>query len=150
LEYLNLAERKEYSVMLPVSVNVVPLDVAAGRIANPIVRAVRLILEVQTEKALAIDEIKSGKSQEATNRLKGASARMRREASLLPVTDERTAASLDSILDEANVIDKLAHAAEFERPEYSTRRMTESYSNTSRSKKLRNHPEETPKEEEGK
>jgi Ca-activated chloride channel family protein len=150
LEYLNLAERKEYSVMLPVSVNVVPLDVAAGRIANPIVRAERLILEVQTEKALAIDEIKSGKSQEATNRLKGASARLRREASLLPVTDERTAASLGSILDEANVIDKLAHTAEFERPEYSTRRMTESYSNTSRSKKLRNNPEETPTDEEGK
>lgn len=149
LEYLNLAERKEYSVMMPVSVNVVPLDVAAGRIANPIVRAERLILEVQNEKALAIDEIKTGKPQEATNRLKGASARLRREASLLPVTDERTATSLDSILNEANVIDKLAHAAEFERPEYSSRRMTESYSNTSRSKKLRNNPEETSKDEEG-
>lgn len=150
LEYLNLAERKEYSVTLPVSVNVVPLDVAAGRVANPVVRAERLILEIQNEKALAIDEIKTGKSQEATNRLKGASARLRREASLLPVTDERTAGSLGSILNEADVIDKLAHAAEFERPEYSSRRMTESYSNTSRSKNLRNTPDETPAEEEGK
>lgn len=148
LEYLNLAERQEISVTMPVSVNVVPLDIAAGRIPNPIVRAERLILEAQSEKALAVDEIKSGKSQEATNRLKGVSATLRREASLLPVTDERTAESLSTILNEATIIDKLAHDAEFERPEYSSKRMTESYSNTSRSRKFRNMPEETETETE--
>lgn len=148
LEYLNLAERQEISVTMPVSVNVVPLDIAAGRVPNPIVRAERLILEAQSEKALATDEIKSGKPQEATNRLKGAAAKLRREASLLPVTDERTAESLGNILSEATIIDKLAQDAEFERPEYSSKRMTESYSNTSRSKKFRNAPEPTDTEEE--
>jgi Ca-activated chloride channel family protein len=149
LEYLNLAERQEISVTMPVTVNVVPVDIAAGRVPNPIVRAERLILEAQSEKALATDEIKTGKSHEATNRLKGASAKLRREASLLPVTDERTAESLANILNEAVVIDKLAHDAEFERPEYSSKRMTESFSNTTRSKKFRNQPGEDTSPSEG-
>lgn len=148
LEYLNLAERQEISVTMPVSINVVPLDVAAGRVPNPVVRAERLILEAQTEKALASDEIKSGKSQEATNRLKGTASKLRREASLLPVTDERTAESLKIIINEADVIEKLAHDAEFERPEYSSKRMTESFSNMSRGKKFRNMPAETESEKE--
>ncbi|MEI9907213.1 MAG: VWA domain-containing protein [Actinomycetota bacterium] len=149
LEYLNLAERQEISVTLPVTVNVVPVDIAAGRVPNPIVRAERLILEAQSEKALATDEIKSGKAPEATNRLKSASAKLRREASLLPATDERTAESLASILNEAVIIDNLAEFSEFERPEFSSKRMTESYSNTSRSKKFRNQPSEDPTHSEG-
>jgi Ca-activated chloride channel family protein len=136
VEYLNLAERQEISVTMPVTVNVVPADIAAGRVPNPIVRAERLILEAQSEKAVATDEIKSGKSKSATNRLKGVSAKLRREASLLPVTDERSAESLTNILNEAEVIDKLAEIAENQRAEYSSRRLTESMSNTSRGKKL--------------
>ena len=143
LEYLDLSELQEISVTLPVSINVVPADIASGRLPNPIVRAERLVLEAQSEKAMAIDEINSGKTKEATNRLKGASATLRREASLLPVADERSAESLKNILGEATVIDKLAHDAEFERPEYSSKRMTESFSNTSRSKKFRDSSEET-------
>lgn len=148
LEYLNLAELQEISVMLPVSINVVPVDVAAGRVPNPIVRAERLVLEAQSEKALAIEEINSGKAKEASNRLKSASANLRREASNLPVSDALSAESLKNILNEAKVIDKLAQDAEFERPEYSSKRMMESFSNTSRSKKFRNVSDETEAEKE--
>ena len=143
LEYLNLAELQEISVRLPVSINVVQADIAAGRVSNPIVRAERLVLEAQSEKALAIIEIKSGKTNDATNRLKSASAKLRREASKLPVNDAQSVNSLNNILNEATVIDKLATDAEFERPEYSSKRMMESFSNTSRSKKLRNVSDES-------
>jgi len=71
IEYLDLAQRQEISVTMPVNVNVVPGDVAAGRISDPIVRAERLILEAQTAKSLAVEELRSGKTKEASGRLKG-------------------------------------------------------------------------------
>jgi Ca-activated chloride channel homolog len=92
---------------MPVNVNVVPGDVAAGRISDPIVRAERLILEAQTAKSLAVDELRNGKIKEASGRLKGTAANLRREASLIPVTDERSAESLAIIRAEADEIETL-------------------------------------------
>ena len=140
IEYLDLAERQEISVTMPVNVNVVPGDVAAGRITDPIVRAERLILEAQTAKSLAVEELRSGKIKEASGRLKGTAATLRREASLIPVTDERSAESLAIIRAEADEIDTLAQTAEQEDIFYSSKRMTESYSRKTRSRNVRNQP----------
>ena len=137
IEYLDLAQRQEISVTMPVNVNVVPGDVAAGRIADPIVRAERLILEAQTAKSLAVDELLNGKIKEASSRLKGAASSLRREASLIPVTDERTAESLAIIKAEADEIDVLAQTAEDQDVMYSSKRMTESYSRKTRSRNVR-------------
>jgi Ca-activated chloride channel family protein len=137
IEYLDLGQRQEISVSMPVNVNVVPGDVAAGRISDPIVRAERLILEAQTAKSLAVEELRSGKIKEASGRLKGTSANLRREASLIPVTDEQSAESLALIKAEADEIDTLAQSAEFDDALYSTKRMTESYSRSTRAKKPR-------------
>jgi Ca-activated chloride channel family protein len=137
IEYLDLGQRQEISVSMPVNVNVVPGDVAAGRISDPIVRAERLILEAQTAKSLAVEELRSGKIKEASGRLKGTSANLRREASLIPVTDEQSAESLALIKAEADEIDTLAQSAEFDDALYSTKRMTESYSRSTRSRKPR-------------
>ncbi|MTA86111.1 MAG: VWA domain-containing protein, partial [Actinobacteria bacterium] len=41
IEYLDLAQRQEISVSMPVNINVVPGDVASGRVPDPIVRAER-------------------------------------------------------------------------------------------------------------
>jgi Ca-activated chloride channel family protein len=68
IEYLNLADRQEISVTLPVNVNVVPGDVAAGRVADPVVRAERLILDAQSSKAAATEELLSGNIKEAASR----------------------------------------------------------------------------------
>jgi Ca-activated chloride channel family protein len=133
-----LAQRQEISVTMPVNVNVVPGDVAAGRIADPIVRAERLILEAQTAKSLAVDELLNGKIKEASTRLKGAASSLRREASLIPVTDERSAESLAIIKAEADEIDLLAQTAEDQDVMYSSKRMTESYSRKTRAKNDRN------------
>jgi len=140
IEYLDLAQRQEISVTMPVNVNVVPGDVAAGRIADPIVRAERLILEAQTAKSLAVDELLNGKIKEASSRLKGAASSLRREASLIPVTDERSAESLAIIKAEADEIDVLAQTAEQQDVMYSSKRMTESYSRKTRSRNVRNQP----------
>ena len=134
IEYLNLADRQEISVTMPVNVNVVPGDVAAGRVADPIVRAERLIIGAQTAKSLATEEILTGKTKDAANRLKGTAANLRREASLIPVTDERSAESLALIQAEADEIDALAKTAEFQEIGYSSKRMTESYSRKTRGK----------------
>ena len=140
IEYLDLAQRQEISVTMPVNVNVVPGDVAAGRIADPIVRAERLILEAQTAKSLAVDELLNGKIKEASSRLKGAASSLRHEASLIPVTDERSAESLAIIKAEADEIDVLAQTAEDQDVMYSSKRMTESYSRKTRSRNVRNEP----------
>jgi Ca-activated chloride channel family protein len=140
IEYLDLAERQEISVTMPVNVNVVPGDVAAGRISDPIVRAERLILEAQSAKTQAVEELRNGQTKEASTRLKGTAENLRREASLIPVTDDRSAESLAIIRAEADEIDTLAQTAEFEDVAYSSKRMTESYSRKTRSRNVRNQP----------
>ena len=138
IEYLNLADRQEISVTLPVNVNVVPGDVAAGRVADPVVRAERLILDAQSSKAAATEELLSGNIKEAASRLKGTAANLRRQASLIPVTDERSAESLELIKVEADEIDALAKTAEDNDIAYSSKRMAESYSRKTRAKNDRN------------
>ena len=140
VEYLNLAEMIEVSVTMPVQVNVVPADIAAGRVADPIVRAERLIIEAQSEKALATDEIRAGKSKDAASRLKGTAEKLRREASLIPANDERSAESLNIIIAEADEMESLAKSAEFDDANYSLKMMTQSFSKGTRSRKDRINP----------
>ncbi len=140
LEYLNIAEMQEISVSMPIQVNVVPDDVAKGRIADPIVRAEHLVIQAQTAKATAISELRSGDSQKASSRLKGTAENLRREASLISVTDERSAQSLAIIKAEADEIEALAISAAEDDIQYSLKRTTENFSNKSRSKTLRNMP----------
>ncbi len=140
LEYLNLEAMQEVSVTMPVQVNVVPEDVAKGRLIDPIVAAERLVLTAQAEKKSAIDELNTGKSKDAVNRLKGTAENLRRRASEIPVTDERSAESLNIIRAEADEIEQLANYAEFEDSNYAMKRNMESLSRSSRSRKLRNQP----------
>ena len=141
LEYLDVAKMQEITVSMPVQVNVVPDDVAKGRLADPIVRAERLILTAQNEKAAAIEELRSGKSQEASARLKKTSEQLRREASDIRVTDDRTAESLQIITSEADEMDALAKSAEFDDISYSSKRLNENFSEKSRARKMRNRDE---------
>jgi len=99
---------------------------------------VRLILDAQSSKAAATEELLSGNIKEAASRLKGTAANLRRQASLIPVTDERSAESLELIKVEADEIDALAKTAEDNDVIYASKRMTESYSRKTRSKNDRN------------
>jgi len=137
IEYTDLAARNEISVTMPVNVNVVPGDQAAGRIEDPIVKAERMILQAQSEKAIATEEILQGNSKSATKRLKGTAANLRTQASEIRVVDDRSAESLAIILEEAAEMDALAQTAEHEDLAYSSKRMYESYSRMTRSKNIR-------------
>ena len=137
IEYLNLSDRQEISVTTPVNVNVVPGDQAAGRIANPVIRAERLIIAAQSEKATAIEELRSGNSKDASARLLKTVAKLRTEASLIPVTDEASAESLILIRSEADEIEKLAEMAKNEDVAYSSKRLTEDFSRKTRARKER-------------
>lgn len=140
LEYLDVASMQEFTVSMPVQVNVVPDDVAKGRTADPIVRAERLILSAQSEKSAAIDELRSGDNKKASSRLKSTAERLRREASQIKVTDDRTAESLQIIRTEADEMDQLAQSAEQDDISYSLKRTTENYSANSRARKERSKP----------
>jgi Ca-activated chloride channel homolog len=114
-EYTDLAARSEVSVTMPVNVNIVPGDQAAGRIEDPIVKAERMILQAQSEKAIATDEILQGDSKVSNqDALKGTAANLRTQASEIRVVDERSAESLAIILEEAAEMDALAQTAENE------------------------------------
>lgn len=141
LEYLDVAKMQEITVSMPVQVNVVPDDIAKGRLADPVVRAERLILTAQTEKATAIDELRNGLNKEASSRLKTTAEKLRREASTIRVTDERTAESLQLITSEADEMDVLANSAEFDDVAYSSKRLNENYSEKSRARMMRNRDE---------
>ena len=143
IEYLNLADRQEISVTMPVNVNVVPGDQAAGRIANPVIRAERLIIAAQSEKATAIEELRSGDSKTASARLLKTVAKLRTEAALVPVTDAASAESLTLIRTEADEIEALAEMAKHEDVAYSSKRLTEDFSRKTRARKERNiNPED--------
>lgn len=137
IEYLDLQQKCEVQVVLPVHVNVVPGDVAAGRIEDPVVKAERLILSAQAEKALATEELRSGKSKEASARLKGTAENLRRVASAIRVVDERSAESLAIILEEAKDVELLAETAANEDAAYSQKRLHEDYSQKTRSRTQR-------------
>lgn len=141
LEYLDITAMQEISVSMPVQVNVVPDDVAKGRLADPVVRAERLILTAQSEKAAAIEELRNGKNREAATRLRSTAGKLRREASSIRVIDDRTAESLQIITSEADEMDVLARSAEFDDINYSSKRLNENFSEKSRARKMRNRDE---------
>ena len=93
-----------------------------------------------SEKAAAIEELNKGNASKAASRLKGTAENLRTRASQIPVTDERSAESLQIIRSEADEIDQLATFAETEDIQFANKRATESYSRSSRSRKLRNEP----------
>ena len=83
---------------------------------------------------MAVEDLAQGNIKQASDRLKGTAAKLRRDASLIPVTDENSANSLAIIIAEAVVIETLAETAEHEEIFYSQKRMTESYSQKTRSR----------------
>ena len=74
LRYVELPSLAQHTVTVPVSVNVVPSDLAAGRIPNPVVARERLLLSAQTAKRQAEQALNSGDLEGAGLMLAGALA----------------------------------------------------------------------------
>jgi Ca-activated chloride channel family protein len=76
LRYVELPSLIEQVVTLPVQVNVVPGDQAAGRITDPTVHTEMLFQEAQQAKKQASDALERGERREADEWLAGASGLM--------------------------------------------------------------------------
>lgn len=74
LLHVSLPDLVQHSATLPLHVNVVPGDQAAGRIANPVVRSEALFQEVQQAKKESGRLLREGRVDEASRLLRAASA----------------------------------------------------------------------------
>src|SRR3954469_20372410 len=60
LQWVELATMNTHKVTIPVNVNVVPGDEAAGRVANPVVLTERVFQQAQRDKQAATDALRAG------------------------------------------------------------------------------------------
>jgi Ca-activated chloride channel family protein len=76
LTYVGIPELVTQMVTLPVSVNVVPQDVANGRLPNPEVQKERVLLETQAEKRRTEEALRRGDDDTARGLIAGSIARL--------------------------------------------------------------------------
>lgn len=76
LTFVEMPALRQQTVTLPVSVNVVPADVAAGRVPNPVVERERLLQQTQTAKREAEEALRRGDLDEARRSLSAARSRI--------------------------------------------------------------------------
>jgi Ca-activated chloride channel family protein len=115
LSYVRLPEMEQETVTVPVSVNVVPSDEAAGRSAQPEVRRERLLLETQTAKRASEDALRAGDADRATTVLKSS------RAALARMFAQDTSEELE---EEIGFIDRTLEDIQYRDAMYSTRRMS--------------------------
>jgi Ca-activated chloride channel family protein len=65
VRYTELPDLVEHVITLPVTVNVVPGDVAAGRVPDPVVTVERLLQQAQQNKRDAISALRAGETESA-------------------------------------------------------------------------------------
>lgn len=85
LEYTALPDQAEHAVTLPITVNVVPGDVAAGRVPMPEVVVEQLRVEAAQAKAAASESLRQGDAASAKASLDNASASLGSLAKALDV-----------------------------------------------------------------
>lgn len=96
LTYVELPALEEHTIKVPVSINVVPGDVAAGRVPEPEVTREKLLIEAQESKRAAEQALRHGDYEEAQQQLQRVRSRFH---------DDDMAASA-SLAEEARWIDK--------------------------------------------
>ena len=84
LTYVAIPELEAFTVTLPVSVNVVPLDIARGRVPDAQVRRTKLIVEAQRAKKTGERALRSGDVEGARDALTAARDTLQTEASHAP------------------------------------------------------------------
>ena len=84
LTYVAIPELEAFTVTLPVSVNVVPLDIARGRVPDAQVRRTKLIVEAQRAKKTGERALRSGDVEGARDALTSARETLQTEANRAP------------------------------------------------------------------
>ena len=84
LSYVELPGMVGQTVVLPLTVNVVPGDQAAGRVADPVVRTEVLFQEAQDDKKLASEALERGDRDAARRHLEGARSKLEQAGEAAP------------------------------------------------------------------
>ena len=121
--FVALPDLKSQKIRVPVSVNVVPQDVAEGRVPQPVVEQEKLLITVQKAKRKAEEALRSGDREEARGRLNSARGAMR--------ASQATSASDDIASELDEVSQTLAHLDE-RSDAFSSKRLNESRTMRSR------------------
>lgn len=87
LSYVAIPELEAFTVTLPISVNVVPQDIARGRVPDAQVRRTKLIVEAQRAKKTGERALRRGDVEEAREALTSARDTLQTEASRTPHQD---------------------------------------------------------------
>jgi Ca-activated chloride channel homolog len=121
MTHVQLPELVQHTTELPVHVNVVPGDQAAGRIPDPVVRSEAMFQETQKRKGEASELLSQGRHGEASALLRSTASDLRAFAAEMPAehTDELfaelgTVASLADEVD-AGYGERAAKAASYDR-----------------------------------
>ena len=112
VRYTELPDMVEHVITLPVTVNVVPGDVAAGRVPDPVVVVERLLQQAQQSKRDAISSLRAGETDAAQYLLTGA---MHCLAAPLDALDPEARAALDEEVDELRRLSTLTGQGNTER-----------------------------------
>jgi Ca-activated chloride channel family protein len=110
LSYVELPSLTWHTIEVPVHVNVVPGDQAAGRIADPAVTSERVFQEVQQEKRRAGDALRKGDAARAAASYRVAAERLEE---FLPAAAPQMRSELAS---EASLLQDMADRASWDEP----------------------------------
>jgi Ca-activated chloride channel family protein len=108
LRWVEIESMKSQVATIPVSVNVVPGDEAAGRAENPQVRTELAFQRAQRAKREATDALRDGNAAKASSLYRGASVDLRTAEASAP------ADAAPELASEAALLDDLAHRADFD------------------------------------
>jgi Ca-activated chloride channel family protein len=128
LTFVELATLEQHTVTLPVSVNVVPQDVAKGRVAKPEVAREKLFLETQSAKREVEAALRDGDVEAARSRLNAAKGILSAEDTSL--LDAQLLGEIEWLGDTALMVGS-------ESPDYLSRRLSSDRSRKSRGFKSR-------------
>lgn len=128
LTYVELPTVEQHTITVPISVNVVPADIAAGRVPDPVVEREKLLLATQSAKREAEEALRRGDLDGARSTLDGARQRLA-NAPQGTVDDE-----LDA---EAAWLDETTHTLSDRDAMYNTKRLRSDYMRKHRGYKTR-------------
>lgn len=135
LEYTALPAMVEHSIEMPVTVNVVPADIAAGRVPNPIVVVESAVQQAQASKTHAVQALNQGDLDTALGSLDGARKLLSDVVSALP--DDVDAGALSSALEEIEELRVLRDSAEQRDVMFTSKMAAESWDLKSRGRSRR-------------
>jgi Ca-activated chloride channel family protein len=142
LEFTSLPDLQQHSVTLPISVNVVPGDQAAGRIPDPRVQVEDLLVDVDAAKKGVSTSLRQGDSATARRTLGDAITSVSGKRDELKDSPDvgLTARLGEAAEDLLRLADDVMHRS----AEYSSKSAMSSYAATSRGRKAKPQPTVSP------